>query len=84
MWQGSTKIYKTLGLVPRVHQPNGVAEQIPAWSTDTTTTGTTVQSFMARVGAGATLALLPDPYTCFRWVFRETHRGPPTQPRIDI
>jgi len=57
--QGSTKIYKTPP--PGVDRAGRQLQQQHGQ-------GRTVQSFRAMVAAGATLALLPDPYTCFRCV----------------
>lgn len=56
--QGSTKIYKT----PPPGLDRGQGHHQPAVDQRT------VQCFRARVAAGATLALLPDPYTCFQCV----------------
>ncbi len=55
--QGSTKVYKML---PRSGSSSAVA------TPPTTTNAPTSQHFNATVAASATLALLPDPFTCFR------------------
>ena len=64
--QGSTKIYKAPppGVDRRPPRPF-VPEQEQQQERGQGRT-TTLQSFRATVAAGATLALLPDPYTCFR------------------